>query len=402
MSPWLEGGLTLALLGGILAALRYGITRFVERLWTTTLHIRDPQMIEWLSEWLAGTEYAKRSRLLLGAIGSSDQDDFPRVLLEPGLGLHIFRYDGRWLFLQQTLEQAGPAGSMIRTSTLRIWGRDSRPLRRLAEQVRDVAFEHRRGKQVAYINDRYGNWITLRISRPRPLESVVLPKAMARDVLSDLKWFLGARQWHAERGLPYRRGYLLYGPPGNGKSSLLQALAGHFNLPLYVLSLANVEFTDMELALSVGRVPGRAVVALEDIEKIDFGTATAVTISGLLNAVDGPLASEGRLLVVTANDLEGIPEAFLRTGRVDRRWELVAPGRSEATRLFLRFFPGEEDAARRFAGIAANDGTPMSSLQQHLVRYSDPEEAVATSEDLDGIGWHVRRGERGPEADDCG
>lgn len=42
--------------------------------------------------------------------------------------------------------------------------------------------------------------------------------------------FLASRDWYAERGLPYRRGYLLYGPPGCGKSSFIFALAGHLGL----------------------------------------------------------------------------------------------------------------------------------------------------------------------------
>ncbi len=45
-------------------------------------------------------------------------------------------------------------------------------------------------------------------------------------------------QWYAERGIPYRRGYLLYGVPGSGKTSLIHALAGELGLDIYALSLS--------------------------------------------------------------------------------------------------------------------------------------------------------------------
>jgi chaperone BCS1 len=45
-------------------------------------------------------------------------------------------------------------------------------------------------------------------------------------------------QWYAERGIPYRRGYLLHGVPGSGKSSLIHALAGELGLDIYVVSLS--------------------------------------------------------------------------------------------------------------------------------------------------------------------
>lgn len=70
-------------------------------------------------------------------------------------------------------------------------------------------------------------------SRPcRSIDSVILEGNRAKDILADCREFMGSEKWFAERGIPYRRGYLLEGKPGTGKTSLITALAGDLRLPV--------------------------------------------------------------------------------------------------------------------------------------------------------------------------
>ena len=63
----------------------------------------------------------------------------------------------------------------------------------------------------------------------RDFGSVVLDKGVAENIKNDILEFLSSKNWYSERGIPYRRGYLFYGPPGCGKTSFISALACKLN-----------------------------------------------------------------------------------------------------------------------------------------------------------------------------
>ena len=100
----------------------------------------------------------------------------------------------------------------------------------------------------------------------RPLESVVLGEGVAERVQADVRDWAAAAAWYRDRGVPYRRGYLLHGPPGGGKTSFILALAGHLGLDVCLLSLSDEGLTDDRLALALSAVPPKCLVLLEDVD----------------------------------------------------------------------------------------------------------------------------------------
>lgn len=195
-------------------------------------------------------------------------------------------------------------------------------------------------------------WDLVDTRSPRPLESVILPEGTMEAITSDIKWFLTAKEMYINRGVPYRRGYLLYGAPGTGKSSTAVALAGHFSAPAYVLSLSSVR-SDNTLFDALAQAPHDAFIIIEDIDASGLNVQREgeqpekkillekVTLSGLLNALDGVMAREGRVIIMTTNHIDKLDPALIRPGRIDRRFAFDVANADQAARIFERFFEGE-------------------------------------------------------------
>ncbi|KAF8533620.1 P-loop containing nucleoside triphosphate hydrolase protein, partial [Trichophaea hybrida] len=225
---------------------------------------------------------------------------------------------------------------------LSIYGRDATPLKMLLQMVCDRENGKDAGRTTVYKatqgqdGDRAG-WKRCFSRAVRPIETVVLDDYQKGTVCDDINEYLlpATKKWYANRGLPYRRGYLLYGPPGTGKTSLTVALAGKFGLRVYSLSLSAAWMNDDTLAHLFSVLPKTCIVLLEDIDACGVArdasaslssydstttngmTPARVTFSGLLNAIDGVASKEGRLLIMTTNHREHLDEALIRPGRVD-------------------------------------------------------------------------------------
>lgn len=203
-------------------------------------------------------------------------------------------------------------------------------------------------------------------SRPkRDIESVIIPPTMKQFLLSDAQDFLNSEQWYSQRGIPWQRGYLLYGVPGAGKTSIIQALAGHFGLNIYVISLARRGLDDSSLVDMINGIPRRSIILMEDIDAaftrsvtreeaagedgantpslapVPAMSASSITLSGLLNAIDGVQAQPGRLLFATTNKYDALDPALIRPGRLDVHLEFRKASRWQAERLFVKFFPAD-------------------------------------------------------------
>lgn len=256
----------------------------------------------------------------------------------------------------------------------------TQPIKDFLDHVRGFATPSRDDVTNVFFPDRNGTYFFWeRVSRPaRALEGVVMESKIKDSLVADLDFYLSAecRKFYENRGIPYRRGYLLYGPPGTGKTSFATAIASHFKLPVYILNLADLN--DKSLELLFGKLPRRCCLMMEDCDsagldreytEVDESAGNnddseenlnptkkkvkSVTLSGLLNALDGPASVDGRVLFMTSNSPDSLDAALIRPGRCDRKilFGYVCPEVSAKfftniyTRTANELYKGETNAA---------------------------------------------------------
>lgn len=235
-------------------------------------------------------------------------------------------------------------------------------------------------------------WSHVTTKQVRSLDSVIIPDSQSTKIINDMRRFLANEDWYLARGIPYRRGYLFYGPPGTGKSSFVQAIAGELWLPIYIINLGIPKMTDQLLTERLSDITRDGIILLEDVDAafgssctdVDNGDARVgaaelskgITFSGLLNALDGVAAQEGKILIMTTNHIERLDQALIRPGRVDLRYRFDLVNRTMAKQLFTQFYD-DEQFAETFATAVPEETYSIAELQGHLLQYqSDPQKAI--------------------------
>lgn len=194
-------------------------------------------------------------------------------------------------------------------------------------------------------------WAHMRGRSLRNLDTIILHHGQIDRILSDLDWFLSAREWYLERGIPYRRGYCFAGPPGTGKTSVVLALAGYLGRPICVLNLGSIQ-DDNDLFDAFREAPINALILIEDIDcacsahsretpdgqAVDTDTGGKVSKAALLNALDGITTPDGRIVIMTTNFPERLDRALVRPGRADVHESFEYFGPAEQIRMSRRFF----------------------------------------------------------------
>lgn len=217
-------------------------------------------------------------------------------------------------------------------------------------------------------------------------DNLILPAAEKQQIRDDFQHFFSSREEYERFGVPWKRGVLFHGPPGNGKTHTLKALINWLDKPcLYVKSFKPSRYeTDHEM---IRRVFARArqttpcLLVLEDLDSIIDNSNR----SFFLNELDGFAANTGIVVLATTNHPERLDPAILeRPSRFDRKYAFPLPEASERA-AYLSLWNERAEPALRLSedGISAltvaTEGFSYAYLKElwlsSMVRWMDTREA---------------------------
>ncbi|KAF7356935.1 putative mitochondrial chaperone BCS1-B [Mycena venus] len=346
----LQDTLKLVVIGGTMETARRASVSawngFVDSFFLTAHFSEEDYPYDWLMHWLSKQPAWGRSREFeittrsVGRNGEEDEDEDDtlvhgrrkrKVAFQPSIDTtHTIYYRGHWLRITRTKRFPDYGhGADLKISSL--------CSRQKREYEKDA--EHR--VHIFMADTTYGCWRWNGARQKRPMSSIVLQPGVKDMLLADCKDFLCSEEWYAER-------------------------AGELGLDIYVVSLSSKGMSDNTLTTLMGHVPTRCILLLEDLDAAftrsvsrdasSTGAPTSTTssttqtttaesdgstlsLSGLLNSLDGVAAAEGRLLFCTTNHLERLDPALSRPGRMDVWVNFTHATKWQAEGIFKCFFP---------------------------------------------------------------
>jgi chaperone BCS1 len=262
--------------------------------------------------------------------------------------------------------------------------------------VNEIVECHRKNSMWSWLFVYDDGWSRVAGYVPRKLDSVILRPGEKERLLNDVRKFRSSRQRYRDLGVPYHRGYLFYGSPGTGKTSLVSAVAQRFGMSIYAINLAH--FNDRSLVGAMNDVDQNSVILFEDIDCMKSGDArtqqesvvresqskslgakedrSGVTLSGLLNALDGFSAPDNVLFIMTSNQIEALDPALLRPGRIDYRLYLGPATEEQKVELYRRFFPLASMVEAQLFVDSHRQAQTMAEFQGLLLGLEESEKAI--------------------------
>jgi len=242
--------------------------------------------------------------------------------------------------------------------------------------------------QKIYRNNGAGKWTSTENKMFRKLDTVILKENQKEELLTDVNEFVGQEDWYTSRDIPYTRRYMFWGSPGTGKSSCIKALACHTKRHIHYLVLSSVKNDEQLFSLFEKINFAETILVIEDIdcaseitrdratsseEGDDTKEKSSLTLSGLLNAIDGGIINNhGQIMIITTNHPDKLDEALVRAGRVDCKYEFSMCDKFQLKGLFYNFFEQEPNDEQQELFNHLQNVSPADVTSVFLKHKKDP------------------------------
>lgn len=213
----------------------------------------------------------------------------------------------------------------------------------------------------------------------KQFEHIFLNDNLVETIRNDVDKFINSEEQYCKLGIKYKRTYLFYGPAGTGKSSLATAIANHSGRNILSINVSK-DMTDATLIKVIAGRPDKAIILFEDIdclfanlkrsenveeskegEKKD--NSIKVTLSCILNILDGAYTPEDVIFILTTNHIDKLDDAIRRDGRTDLKLEITRPNVATITR-YLEYVHNQTGKP---IDIDVSEDTSLATLEKLLL-----------------------------------
>lgn len=254
---------------------------------------------------------------------------------------------------------------------------------------------------LAYEREQLGK----KAASDEPMNGLIIPELVI-PMVEEARLWRENRQWFRSKNIPWKRGWLLYGLPGTGKTALVRGIAEELDIPLFIFSLGEMSNVELQKAWDNMQSHAPCIALFEDFDNVFHGRenvyrkptitevvkATAdntqnntmttppgtLSFDCLLNVLDGADKSDGIFTVITTNHVEHIDSALgIPRKKADGTVEMVSsrPGRIDKAMELGYMVPEDKiKLAKRMLGDAPNE---LEKIIQFVEEHPEIQETPA-------------------------
>lgn len=234
-------------------------------------------------------------------------------------------------------------------------------------------------------------------SKGNALDNLYFPKEI-KQLIDIIGFWVRSKDWYRKKSIPWKRGWLLYGVPGTGKTALARAFAEDLDLPIYVFSLAQMSNNDLINAWQSMQLNVPCIALIEDIDSVfdkrknvvqyapfmngafmnqsnnkenvnGQNIMTPLTFDTLLNCIDGVDKNEGVFTIITTNDISKIDEAIgIPNILEDGTQEFISTRPGRIDRAIQLGYMNPENKFKMAKKILSDFPSKLEEVKQHIAK----------------------------------
>ena len=390
-NPSISGPVIIGLMGGvlwtILPTIKSVITAIFNRIKSLLLfHVEIyyyQTMIHDLREWLHHNKthfyfvrnFTTEEKLTKETAIDNDDEVVTHkrehgFYMTPSFGYFLyFRWGNPLIFFSRTKDEEKKSyNGNADEYTLSVFIWNKKRFMRMIEQ--EIQAEPQKRIAIYQFDDYGSHWYLLQHLKRNSLLDESLFTKEQKEIIDDLEQFFNAKQWYQRKKMNHKRGYLIHGKPGTGKSTLIKHIALKYNLNVYYCSyaimndpvgaLASCEknslivFEDIdtvfgqkrnditeeskEVSSSSPRRLGHMPSPYFSRNKETIKPTINASLGSMLNALDGIVDYDSCVFMATTNYINKLDDALIRPGRIDiiKKLDNLTP--SNIVAIFADFY----------------------------------------------------------------